>query len=929
MLRHLRAFDLYPRLKQDATGDGTRGPKSSRVAFLVLFGSQLLVLLCMVTEIRDFLSPTVSQEFVVDHAEQVDVDSSSKRASPRPQLNMRVSFNLTIVDIRCLDVSLDYQNTMGLRAVDVKSGIRKVRLDGLTLRPLANLPSLPNDVEEELLDPDFPGIHHRHAGTNETCGDCYGALPATECCDTCEDVLHAYRMKKWALPRIEQLAQCRGRETESWRKVYSPSVQVARPVRPDSPPGMSRDESGDSSTRARASSISARLRESSSYPSILGSSFSIRHFRPLDLTSLSIWDFGNRDSLWEASAGKPWPNCIMKNTAIFDNEEESGGPLRGRSTEAGTTGTTDNKNSKAAGPLRVDLTVLDEFIAAETKKLEDSGRVPTARFGSLSLNPFISSTTTTSSTPAGGDTQRASALRGCAPTSSESSSATNRILGNTKGTSQSDAASAADHGAACKSTNQFESRWEEVCALVCARVPECKYWRHGFASSAMTSKCWLHASKQNNQWRLGFRSAPRDCLPPAPGDGKMNDGTLKTSSSRDGPQDHETAAHKAGHLPDEKSGASREAENNPHQDQGAAAPSSTLQTAQERRDLRTKVVKAESTGSSSPSVDPNSNVPADAAAPAAQAKNSAQTSTTRDDPAPQGENEKSAPRRRLLRIFDSDEDAFYGPGGIPLGGAQYDVLDHVRTSAQKGESCRIYGHFLTAKVPGNFHVNFKSTSSAFFQGTFDRPQKEYAHVIHHLQFTEIDPRSGEPILRRISDPQPRSERYLLSESTYLEGKKTGRTEKTSTSGNEAVHSAAGRAEVTSKGIDADKHSVRTRIRQLLQDADDGDTALDRWSPLDGTALVNTDGATTSQYYLTLIPNTDEFQQRGFQYHSAGFQTAGLFDSGIYFRYEVDPIRVLYTRKQLSPAKFLIHLCGIVGGIVATVQFMFFSTKLRT
>lgn len=32
---------------------------------------------------------------------------------------------------------------------------------------------------------------------------------APQCCDTCNDVLHAYRMKRWALPRIEQIVQCR------------------------------------------------------------------------------------------------------------------------------------------------------------------------------------------------------------------------------------------------------------------------------------------------------------------------------------------------------------------------------------------------------------------------------------------------------------------------------------------------------------------------------------------------------------------------------------------------------------------------------------------------------------------------------------------------------------------------------------------------
>lgn len=41
------------------------------------------------------------------------------------------------------------------------------------------------------------------------CGDCYGAkLNETHCCNTCKDVIDAYREKRWN-PNPDQFEQCR------------------------------------------------------------------------------------------------------------------------------------------------------------------------------------------------------------------------------------------------------------------------------------------------------------------------------------------------------------------------------------------------------------------------------------------------------------------------------------------------------------------------------------------------------------------------------------------------------------------------------------------------------------------------------------------------------------------------------------------------
>jgi len=42
------------------------------------------------------------------------------------------------------------------------------------------------------------------------CGSCYGAaLTAEECCNTCDDVRNAYRRRRWGMPDVRELEQCR------------------------------------------------------------------------------------------------------------------------------------------------------------------------------------------------------------------------------------------------------------------------------------------------------------------------------------------------------------------------------------------------------------------------------------------------------------------------------------------------------------------------------------------------------------------------------------------------------------------------------------------------------------------------------------------------------------------------------------------------
>lgn len=73
------------------------------------------------------------------------------------------------------------------------------------------------------------------------------------------------------------------------------------------------------------------------------------------------------------------------------------------------------------------------------------------------------------------------------------------------------------------------------------------------------------------------------------------------------------------------------------------------------------------------------------------------------------------------------------------------------------------------------------------------------------------------------------------------------------------------------------------------------------------------------------PNTLASGQRGYQFQSSSFHTNDASGPGIYFRFDIDAIRVVYEQEVLTTfGRFLTNLCAIVGGIVSSVQFLFYS-----
>merc|ERR1712224_704633 len=93
--------------------------------------------------------------------------------------------------------------------------------------------------------------------------------------------------------------------------------------------------------------------------------------------------------------------------------------------------------------------------------------------------------------------------------------------------------------------------------------------------------------------------------------------------------------------------------------------------------------------------------------------------------------------------------------------------------------------------------------------------------------------------------------------------------------------------------------------------------LNQTQPLDG---FESPKAFTFQYYLSITPATmlDEGKSRtdGFQFQAGSFVTNELIGPAVFFRLDIDPIRVTHSVERRPVSEFLVSLCAIVGGVTA-------------
>jgi len=303
-VRLLKEFDLFRKLAPEHQKAPSSGP-----AWAVRYLCLVLIQVLLLSECVTYLVPKHKQSF------DIDMQGPMQLASPR---QMRVMLDVTVHDFPCIDLSLDYQDAMGNRQTDIRSGVVKQRLkpDGT---PVGDV--LKNDPKTGSNSASNPSI--RNGTGNATCGDCYGALPEGECCNTCSDVLYAYRLKRWALPRIESIRQCQQDGTA--KSAYQPpQIAHLKDYSSDDYFNTFRKIGSLSSPDGNEARITAPLK--------LNLSLNLQNitFKPLNLKPLSSmdddwddWDYDYDFDDWYHPSGRKeknktlsWPECVRRNVVV-------------------------------------------------------------------------------------------------------------------------------------------------------------------------------------------------------------------------------------------------------------------------------------------------------------------------------------------------------------------------------------------------------------------------------------------------------------------------------------------------------------------------------------------------------------------------------------------------------------------------------------
>lgn len=188
----LKRFDVFQKVNEDFFTRTLSG------GLITLIASGIMLVL-FISELRLLLQVSTISELVVDTSSQE---------------KFTVSLNIDLYHLACPIVSLDAMDQSGERSVDVSHTVYKRRIwpDGTPIPD--EMPQAVAHVGEK------PG----HTGVNQThitelrkqmnyCGSCYSALPERTCCNTCDDVRSAYRLKGWTFnPKAIQQCIDEGKE---------------------------------------------------------------------------------------------------------------------------------------------------------------------------------------------------------------------------------------------------------------------------------------------------------------------------------------------------------------------------------------------------------------------------------------------------------------------------------------------------------------------------------------------------------------------------------------------------------------------------------------------------------------------------------------------------------------------------------------------
>lgn len=147
----------------------------------------------VLSELNAFLTPQLSEELFVD------TTRSHK---------LKINLDLVIPTISCDYLSLDAMDSTGEQHLHIEHNIykRKLSLDG---RPIEEAKKEEIQTSTTKKNETVPEEKKPEENAKPICGSCYGAqFNETHCCNNCQDVIDAYREKKWN-PNTDNFEQCK------------------------------------------------------------------------------------------------------------------------------------------------------------------------------------------------------------------------------------------------------------------------------------------------------------------------------------------------------------------------------------------------------------------------------------------------------------------------------------------------------------------------------------------------------------------------------------------------------------------------------------------------------------------------------------------------------------------------------------------------
>ena len=166
---------MFPKVDQEFTIQTERGGVASMVAVA------LIALLCL----AETISWYSANRSTVEH---VAVDTSLGR-------KMRVNLNITFPALACEDLHVDVMDVAGDSQLNIDNTLTKtrLRLDG---RPTGRKETVDSNLGQKRQS-EIDRVMAEKLPDNY-CGPCFGAQAnETDCCNTCDELLEAYKNKKW------------------------------------------------------------------------------------------------------------------------------------------------------------------------------------------------------------------------------------------------------------------------------------------------------------------------------------------------------------------------------------------------------------------------------------------------------------------------------------------------------------------------------------------------------------------------------------------------------------------------------------------------------------------------------------------------------------------------------------------------------------